>query len=91
MKFKGVAIVLVGVLNIEDAEPLLVIFSEQLAVVEEGEADVAIIVVIILHLGVEHASDGLNFHVGPDHEFFSLAGCELECECLIRDEVSHIL
>lgn len=91
LELEGVATVLVGMLNIEDAQPLLLVFSEQFGVVEEGEADVAVVVVVVLHLGVEHASDGLNLHARPDHEFFSLAGRELEGECLIRDEVSHIL
>lgn len=91
MKLEGVAVVLVGVLNIEDAQPLLLVFSEQLGVVEEGEAHVAVVVVVVLHLGVEHASDCLNLHAGPDHEFFGLAGRELEGEGLIGDEVGHIL
>lgn len=91
LKFEGVAIVLVGVLNIEDAQPLLFVFSQQFGVVEKGEVDVAVVVVVILHFGVKHASDGLNLHARPDHEFFSLAGRELKGECLVRDEVCHIL
>ena len=47
LELEGVAVVLVGVLNIEDAQPLLLVFSEQFVIVEEGEVDVAVVVVVV--------------------------------------------
>lgn len=91
LKFEGVAILFVGVLNIEDPQPLLLVVPEQFIVIEEGEVDVAIVVVVVLDLGMEHASDDLDLHTRPYHKFFNLAGLELESEGLIRDEVGHVL
>jgi hypothetical protein len=75
--------VLLGMVDVKNAQSLLLVVSDQLIVIVKSQVDIAFKVILIGDLRVEHPSDDLYFNTGPDHELFQLITRQFEGECLI--------